>query len=134
MDVKRTAMIAVIIVVILAVLSFAFISMNTSKTILTVEAGNGTVKNGDYITVLLKDDYRNVIEGQPVDLKILDDSGWAYKYNITTDELGRGYIQLQGFDNGNYTAHATFNGTMFLTDSRGSVEFTIDDGYGYAYY
>lgn len=133
MEIGRTAKIAVVVVIVLAIFSYAFISMNSTKTILTVEAANGTVKNGDYITVVLKDDHRNLIEGQAVDLKILDDSGWAYKYNITTDEMGRGYIQLQGFDNGNYTAHATFNGTMFLTDSKASTEFGIDDGYGYTY-
>ena len=129
MDNKRAAIIVIVVILVLSIFSYAFISMNTSKTIVTVEAGNGTVKNGDYITVMLKDDYRNVIEGQNVDLKILDDSGWAHKYVITTDELGRGYIQLQGFDNGNYTAHATFNGTMFLTDSKASTPFTIYDGY-----
>ena len=131
MDIRRIAIIAVIALIVIGIASFAFISMNTSTTIITVEASNATVKNGDYITVQLKDDYRHEIPDQVVDLKILDDSGWAYKYNITTDEFGRGYIQLQGFENGNYTAHATFNGTMFLTPARSSTSFEINDGYSF---
>ena len=64
-------------------------------------------------------------------MKVLDDSGWAHKYNVTTDELGCGYIQLVGLENGNYTVHANFNGTLFLKDSHSSADFRVDDGYSY---
>lgn len=132
MDLKRIGIIAVVVILIVAIVGFMYVSMNThtSKIDITV---NQTAKNGDYLSVELKDDYRNVIPNEVVDIKILDDSGWAHKYNVTTDELGRGYIQLLGFENGNYTARANFNGTMFLTDSVSSTSFTIDDGYS-SYY
>ena len=68
------------------------------------------------------------------DLKILDDSGWAHKYNVTTDEMGRGYIQVVGFDNGNYTVHATLNGTLFLKESHSNRAFQVNDGYSYWFY
>lgn len=132
MDLKKIGIIAVIVIVIVAVFAFMYISMNTHNSRLDIIV-NETSKNGDYLYVELKDDYRNVYAGEAVDIKILDDSGWAYKYNITTDELGRGYIQLLGFENGNYTVRATFNGTMFLTDTVSSTGFTIDDGYS-SYY
>lgn len=128
LDIKNIAIIAVIALLVIAIGSFAYISMNTTNTKIDIICNN-TVSNGDYISVVLKDDYRNVIPDQIIDLKILDDSGWAHKYNITTDELGRGYIQLVGFDNGNYTVHATFNGTWFLKESHNNCAFQISDGY-----
>ncbi|WP_406536826.1 hypothetical protein [Methanobrevibacter sp.] len=130
MDVKKIAIIAVVVILIVAAGAFAYISMTKADTKIEIIC-NGTVKNGDYISVVLKDNYRNVIPEQVIDLKILDDSGWAHKYNVTTDDLGRGYIQLAGFDNGNYTVHATFNGTMFLKESHNNLAFKIDDGYSY---
>ena len=130
MDIRRIAIIAVIAIVIIAVGAFAFISINTQDTKIDVSC-NQTIKNGDYITVELKDMYRNSIPGQVVDLKILDDSGWAHKYNVTTDDLGRGYIQVIALENGNYTAHANFNGTWSLRPSHSQVSFGVSDGYSY---
>lgn len=131
-DSKRIAVIAIAAILLISVLAFAFVSMNKSDTKIEIICNN-TIKNGDYITVQLKDLYRNAIPDQTVDLKILDDSGWAYKYNITTDDLGRGYIQVKALDNGNYTVHANFNGTMFLKESHSNVAFKVDDGYSYYY-
>ncbi|AMD17390.1 hypothetical protein TL18_04765 [Methanobrevibacter sp. YE315] len=130
MDIRRTALIAIIAIMVVSIVAFAYISMNTTETKVEIDC-NTTIMNGDYIGVILKDNYRNVIPGQVVDLKILDDSGWAHKFNVTTDEFGRGYIQIQGFDNGNYTVHATFNGTVFLKESHSNKAFKIDDGYSY---
>ena len=122
--------IIVAIVLIVLVAAFAYISLNKTATKVEIEC-NDTIKNGDYISVILKDYYRNPIPGQIIDLKILDDSGWAYKYNVTTDELGRGYVQIAGFDNGNYTVHATYNGTMFNNEAHINFAFKVDDGYSY---
>ena len=129
LDFRRIGIIAVVALLIIAG-AFAYISLNKTNTKVAIEC-NSTIKNGDYISIVLKDDYRNPIPDQIVDLKILDDSGWAYKYNVTTDELGRGYIQVAGFDNGNYTVHATYNGTMFNKEAHNNYAFRIDDGYSY---
>lgn len=130
MDIKKIGIIAVIVIIVVAIGAFAYISINTQDTKIELTCAD-TIKNGDYITVQLKDFYRNEIPEQVIDLKILDDSGWAHKYSITTDELGRGYIQIAGFDNGNYTVHADYNGTLFLRDAHSIKAFAIDDGYGY---
>ncbi|WP_405267850.1 hypothetical protein [Methanobrevibacter sp.] len=129
-DIKKIALIAFIAIIVVSILAVGYISMNTAHTRVAITC-NETIKNGDYITVQLKDDYRNVIPDQVIDLKILDDSGWAYKYNVTTDELGRGYIQVLGLENGNYTVHANFNGTLFLKESHSNFAFAVDDGYSY---
>ncbi len=129
LDFRRIAIIVAVILLI-AVAAFAYISMNKTTTKIEITC-NDTIKNGDLISILLKDDYRNPIPGQIVDLKILDDAGWAHKYNVTTDEMGRGYIQVVGFDNGNYTVHADYNGTMFNKEAHNNFAFKIDDGYSY---
>ena len=131
-DIKKIALIAIIAIIIVAILAVGYISMNTANTRVSITC-NDTIKNGDYIYVQLKDDYRNVIPDQVIDLKILDDSGWAYKYNVTTDEMGRGYIQVLGLDNGNYTVHANYNGTLFFKESHSNLAFAVDDGYSYWY-
>ena len=131
-DIKKIAVIAVAALIVLSIFSLAYISMNTRDTKLTIIC-NETIKNGDYISVQLKDVYRNEIEGQTVDLKILDDAGQAEKYNVTTDEMGRGYIQVLALENGNYTVHANFNGTLLLKESHDNWAFAVDDGYS-SYY
>ena len=125
---KIYAVIAVVLVI--AIIAFAYVSLNTKDTKIEIIA-DSPLQNGDNITVELKDSYRNVFPDQIIDFKILDDSGWAHKYSVTTDSNGQGQVMLEGFDNGNYTAHVTFNETMFLKQSQSSVSFTIDDGYSY---
>lgn len=130
MDIRKTAIIAIIAIVLVAMIGLIYISTSSANTKININC-NDTLQNGEYILFELKDDYRHPIPNQILDLKILDDSGWAYKYNVTTDDLGRGYIQLAGFDNGNYTVHANFNGTLLLKESHENRAFKIDDGYGY---
>lgn len=126
MNLKKI-IIVLIIILILLIVGFSYISANTHTSKIQV-VSNSTLKNGDSFEIVLKDDYKNVIPNQVVDIKILDDSGWATKYNVTTDETGHGYVQLMALDNGNYTVHSTFNGTMFLTNAKSVSELTIDDG------
>lgn len=126
----KTIFKVIAVIVVVAILAFAYVSFNTSDTKIVISA-NSTLQNGDNITIMLKDDYRNVFPEQIIDFKILDASGWAHKYTITTDENGTGQVQLEGFDNGDYTAHAYFNGTMFLKGSKSSFTFAVDDGYSY---
>ncbi|WP_297824847.1 hypothetical protein [uncultured Methanobrevibacter sp.] len=127
-DMKKI-IIAVILILIVAIGAFVFISANSHATKLEVTS-NHTLKNGDFVTVVLKDQYRNVYPDQVIDVKILDDSGWANKYNATTDSSGQANIALEGLENGNYTVHANFNGTMFLSSSKTVSDLEIYDGYG----
>ena len=126
-DMKKI-IIAVIVILIVAIGAFAFISANSHATKMEVTS-NHTLQNGDFVTVVLKDQYRNVYPNEVIDLKILDDSGWANKYNATTDENGQASFVLEGFENGNYTVHANFNGTMFLSSSKTVSDLEINDGY-----
>ncbi len=126
MDTKRI-IILIIAVLVIVIAAFAFISLNSHATDIDV-ISNSTLKNGDMITLVLKDGYRNVYPGQVIDVKILDDSGWATWYNATTDENGQANVLLLGLDNGNYTVHSTFNGTLFLSSSKSVSNLEINDG------
>ena len=127
MDLKKIITIIVVIIIV-AIVAFTYISANTHTSKIEVES-NKTLKNGDLFVVDLKDNHKNVIPNQGIDFKILDDKGWATKYNATTDENGRATIQLFALENGNYTVHSTFNGTMFLSKSKSEFNLNIDDGY-----
>ena len=126
MDTKKI-IVVIVVVIIVAILAFSYISANSHTSKIEVES-NKTLKNGDSFVVVLKDDRKNVIPNQVIDFKILDDKGWATKYNATTDENGRATIQLFALENGNYTVHSTYNGTMFLSKSKSEFNLNIDDG------
>lgn len=130
MDVKKLLIVLVVILVVVGIGAYAYISINHVDTKIEITANNPS-QNGDNITVQLKDSYRNVYPDQKIDVKILDESGWAYKYTVTTDNEGCGYVTLNTFDNGEYTVHATFKGDMFMSESKNSIPLVIDDGLGY---
>lgn len=120
--------IAVIIVVLfIAVGAYVFISVNSNDAMLSVTSAQ-TLKNGDFFSVVLKDQYRNVYPNQVIDVKILDDKGWAHYYNATTDEKGQANILIEGMENGNYTVHVIYNGTLFLHQSKSVNNLEINDG------
>ena len=123
----KNIIIIIIIVLIIAVGVFSFISMNSHETKLEV-LSNSTLKNGDVITVVLKDDYRNVYPNETINVKLLDESGWATIFEATTDSNGEATVDLLALDNGNYTVHSTVNGTMFLKPSKSITNLEIDDG------
>lgn len=127
MDKSRAILIAVIVIIIIAVGSFLYISANSHDTKIEV-LSNSTLQNGDFIEILLTDDYRNVYPEEVIDVKILDDSGWANKYQVTTDNEGEATVELMGFDNGNYTVHCNYNGTLFNKESKSVTQLVIDDG------
>lgn len=128
MEKSKAIIIAVIAIVIIAVASFAFISGNSHNMKITV-LSNETLKSGDSIEMLLTDDYRNVYPGEVIDVKILDDSGWANKYQAKTDENGKATVELVTYENGNYTVHCNYNGTLFNKETKTVAPLVIDDGY-----
>ena len=128
MEKKNTIIVAIVVILIIAVASFAYISLNSHNTKIEI-LSNDTLKNGDFIKIMLTDEYRNAYPGEVIDVKILDDSGWAHKYQVTTDNEGEASVELITFENGNYTVHCNYNGTMFNKPSKSVTQLNIDDGF-----
>lgn len=128
MEKSKAIKIAIIAVIVIAIAAFAYISANSHDTRIDV-LSNDTLQNGDFIEILLTDDYRNVYPQEVIDVKILDDSGWAHKYQATTDDEGIATVELITFENGNYTVHCNYNGTLFNKESKTVSSLVIDDGY-----
>lgn len=124
---NRKILTIVIVVLLIAVGAYFYISTNSQDTMLSVTSPS-TLKNGDFFKVVLKDQFRNVYPNQVIDVKILDDKGWAHYYNATTDETGQANILIEGMQNGNYTVHVNFNGTMFLHKSKIVSNLELNDG------
>ena len=130
MKAKSLLILIIIIVLIVAMGAFFFIQSNSHNTKVDV-ISNSTLKNGDMVQIVLKDEYRNIYPNEKVHIKILDDSGWADNYDVVTDNEGEASVVLAGFDNGNYTIHTNYNGTLFNKAYHGVDNLVIDDGLGY---
>jgi hypothetical protein len=118
----------IIVIAVIAIIAFGYISANSHITKVDI-LSNSTLKNGDSVVIQLNDKYGNVYPQENIDVKILDDSGWANKYSVTTDSNGKASIKLTALDNGNYTIHTNYNGTLFNKEYHGINSLKIDDGY-----
>lgn len=127
---SKTIITLVIIILIIVIGGFFFIQSNSHNTKVDV-ISNSSLKNGDMVQIVLTDEYRNVYPGEPVHIKILDDSGWGNNYDVVTDDSGEASVVLSTYNNGNYTIHTNYNGTLFNKAYHGVDELVIDDGYGY---
>ena len=128
MKAKSLLILIIIVVLIVAMGAFILIQSNSHNTKVEV-ISTSTLKNGDMVQIVLKDEYRNVYPNENVHIKILDDSGWADNYDVVTDNEGQASVVLAGFDNGNYTIHTNYNGTLFNKAYHGVDNLIIDDGY-----
>jgi hypothetical protein len=126
----KTIISIVIIILIIIIGAFLFIQANSHNTKVDV-ISNSSLKNGDKVQIVLTDEYRNVYPGESVHIKILDDSGWANNYDVVTDDQGEASVVLETYENGNYTIHTNYNGTLFNKAYHGVDSLVIDDGYGY---
>lgn len=128
---KSNAIIMVVIIILIILIGgFMFVQGNSHNTKVDV-VSNSSLKNGDMVQIVLTDDYRNIYPGEPVHIKILDDSGWANNYDVVTDDSGEASIVLETYENGNYTIHTNYNGTLFNKAYHGVDSLVIDDGYSF---
>ena len=130
MRLKSLLILIIILILIILIGGFLFVQGNSHNTKVDV-ISNSSLKNGDMVQIVLTDDYRNVYPGEPVHIKILDDSGWANNYDVVTDDSGEAAVVLETYENGNYTIHTNYNGTLFNKEYHGVDPLVIDDGYGY---
>ena len=126
---SKTIITVVVIILVVLIGAFLFIQANSHNTKVDV-ISNSTLKNGDKVQIVLTDEYRNFYPGEKVQIKILDDSGWANYYDVVTDNSGEASVALSTLDNGNYTIHTNYNGTLFNKAYHGVDSLVIDDGYG----
>lgn len=124
----KTMGIFIIVLLIIAAGAFLYINANSHDTQIDV-ISNSTLKNGDKVQILLHDNYRNVYPDQNVHIKILDDTGWANNYDVVTDNKGEASVVLSTYENGNYTIHTIYNGTIFNKEYHGVDSLVIDDGF-----
>lgn len=128
MDAKKIALYLIIILIVLGLGSYFYISGNSHHTKIDV-VSQGTLKNGDLVRILLTDEYRNVYPNETINVKILDDTGWANKYQLVTGEDGIASVKLEAYENGNYTIHSDYNGTLFNQPYHSVDKLVINDGY-----
>ena len=124
----KNIVIAIVIILIIAIAAFMYIQANSHNTKVDV-ISNSTLKNGDSVQIILNDEYRNVYPNEKVHIKILGDDGWGNNYDVVTDNEGEASVVLSTYENGNYTIHTNYNGTLFNKPYHGVYSLVIDDGY-----
>ena len=124
----KNMVIFIIVLLIIAAGAFLYINANSHDTKVDV-ISNSTLKNGDKVQIRLHDDYRNVFPNEKIHIKILDDTGWANNYDVVTDNNGEASVVLSTYENGNYTIHTIYNGTLFNKEYHGVDSLLIDDGF-----
>lgn len=133
MDRTQAIGVVILIIAIVAIGGYLYVSSNTTNTKIEFES-NQTLKSGDTINFTVKDEFKNPIPEAAIDLKVLDESGNSEKATIITDSEGRGSYTLPVLENGNYTVHCTFNSTLYHKEARNQMALTIDDGYSESSY
>lgn len=124
----KNIVIAIVIILIIAIAAFMYVQANSHNTQVDI-ISNSTLKNGDSVKIILKDEYRNVYPNENVHIKILGDDGWGNNYDVVTDNEGEASVVLSAFENGNYTIHTNYNGTLFNKAYHGVDKLVINDGY-----
>ena len=121
----------VVIIIAIAVGIFAFSmpqshdgKLNTEIDIFT----ESTMKNGDAVKFVLKDEKGNAIPSQNITITFLED-GELQNYSILTDNEGRGALVINNEAPGEYTVIVKYNGTDAYNGCVANQTITVEEGY-----
>ena len=98
------AILVVIIVAAVGAFVFSQPTPTTNGKINTqINMLSGTsLQNGDQVQFELKDVKGSAIAGQNISIEYDDGSGYIQNYKILTDQNGKGFLNINGEDAGNY--------------------------------
>ncbi|MBR6024104.1 MAG: Ig-like domain-containing protein [Methanobrevibacter sp.] len=85
--------------------------------------GEKTLQNGEQIQFELKDAQGNALAGQTVNITFGDE-----KYQVTTDENGKGYLTVDGEEAGSYEVTVDYGGNDKYNGCTGKITLTVTDG------
>ena len=129
---RNMLLIAIVVIIIaIAVGIFAFTmpqshdgKLNTEIDIFT----ESTMKNGDAVKFVLKDEKGNAIPGQNITITFVENEE-SQNYSISTDNEGRGALVINNEAPGEYKVIVSYNGTDAYNGCSANQTITIEDGY-----
>ena len=103
MDYNKIIYILVVVFIVLLIAGFAFFSTGFAKKDTAIKViSENALNDGDYFSIQLSDENSNLLANQVVNITIIDANGAENHHQVTTDESGRGMLQLNGLTAGNY--------------------------------
>ena len=121
---NKNIIIAILVVIIIAGAAFFMFGQSNGKTDTQINfLGNKTLQNGEQIQFELKDAQGNVLAGQTVNITFNNE-----KYQVTTDENGKGYLTVDGEEAGSYEVTVDYGGNDKYNGCTGKITLTVTDG------
>ena len=121
---NKNIIIAILVVIIIAGAAFFMFGQSNGKTDTQINfLGNKTLQNGEQIQFELKDAQDNVLAGQTVNITFNNE-----KYQVTTDENGKGYLTVDGEEPGSYEVTVDYGGNDKYNACTGKITVTVTDG------
>ena len=104
---KKKLIVILLIIVVILLLTLITLMANFGKESSEINIiSKDTLKNGDAISITLKDSNGNPIADQKVDIIIENEKN----QQVTTDEMGNGVLQLNRISDGQYAVKVIYNG------------------------
>ena len=122
--------IAIIAIIAIALGIFAFTQTHTSTGKIHTEIdflSESTLKNGEAVEFVLRDDQNHVLANQSVTIKFTED-GENQTYSIFTDVDGKGSLVLNNEATGDYDVYVTYNGTARYDACSVKTTVTVEEG------
>lgn len=121
---KKKLIVILLIIVVILLLTLITLMTNFGKESSEINIiSKDTLKNGDTISITLKDSNGNPISDQKVDIIIENEKN----QQVTTDEMGNGVLQLNRISDGQYTVKVIYNGNDKYSKSETTQSLTISD-------
>ena len=121
---KKKLIVMLLIIVVILLLTLITLMTNFGKESSEINIiSKDTLKNGDTISITLKDSNGNSIADQKVDIIIENEKN----QQVTTDEMGNGVLQLNRISDGQYTVKVIYNGNDKYSKSETTQSLTISD-------
>lgn len=123
-NMNKNIIIAILVVIIIAGAAFFMFGQSNGKTGTQINfLSEKTLQNGEQIQFELKDAQGKAIASQPVNITFNNE-----KYQVTTDENGKGYLTVDGENPGSYEVTVDYAGNDKYNGCTGKVTITITDG------
>lgn len=132
---NKNIIIAILVVIIIAAVGFFVFSHQAPSTTdgkintqISFLSGT-TLKNGDQVQFELKDAQGNAIAGENVNITYKNaDNGKNEKYSVYTDNTGKGYLTINGEEEGSYEITVDYGGNDKYNGCSAKTTITIEEG------
>lgn len=118
MDYNKIIYILAAVFIVLLIAGFAVFSTGFAKKDTAIKViSENALNDGDYFSIQLSDENGNPLANQVVNITIIDANGAENHHQVTTDESGKGMLQLNGLTAGNYNMVVVYGGNNAYSSS-----------------